>query len=643
MAISRTLKSQQAIEPRVLARFNEGALRKMAKGARSGIPPLEAIVGGFAAQEAIKACTGKFMPQRQWLFFDDPGLLAAQDLVARRTWPEVLGAAKVFVGGAGAIGCELLKGMALMGVGREQSGGCVTVTDVDLVERSNLSRQCLFGRDDVGKPKSDVAAESVRRMCPGAKVVSLTTRIGPELGDEFIRATDVVCTALDNVEARVHLDEACARHARPLLDGGTQGHHGSTQSVIPFLTQRYQRPTDLLGAESAIPVCTTKVKPFKIEHCIHWAREQFIENFHNLPRLVAKRLLSGCTGAGSPAGHAEVPDPGDTLAPPRAFPDCVGWAEHLFGQLFVRDIEELLRSHPPESVTPEGGEFATPTPSMLPSHSTTAEPFWKAPAHAPHTAPFMAGDMQHAEFIESAADLQAKAFGVAAEGRGHDDGSGRWIQPIEFDKDNDIHARFVASCANLRADTFGIPRIELAEARRIAGRIIPAMVTTTAIVAGIQLLELTKVLLLLRSTGGAKPEAGHIDLFRDTFVDLGTGAVVATVPQPSPRVEITDRLCLTPWGSIEVDCRQGTGCTTFAGFLGHFRTTWGLRITSILSGDSLLWCSDGGNDAGYSSTTVASILGTAATGGRANLQVTCDRTSDGSMVQEDLPVSVSLS
>lgn len=52
--------------------------------------------------------------------------------------------------GAGAIGCELLKNFGMMGVGLKQDGGCIYITDMDLIERSNLNRQFLFRTWDVG-------------------------------------------------------------------------------------------------------------------------------------------------------------------------------------------------------------------------------------------------------------------------------------------------------------------------------------------------------------------------------------------------------------------------------------------------------------------------------------------------------------
>lgn len=57
--------------------------------------------------------------------------------------------------GAGAIGCELLKNFALIGLGAGEDGN-ITVTDMDLIERSNLNRQFLFRSEDIGVRKSEM-------------------------------------------------------------------------------------------------------------------------------------------------------------------------------------------------------------------------------------------------------------------------------------------------------------------------------------------------------------------------------------------------------------------------------------------------------------------------------------------------------
>lgn len=204
---------------------------QFAKICAGDLSPMNCFVGGFVAQEVMKACSGKFMPVRQLMYFDaleclpdqpekDPQLSAenckpvgnrydGQVAVFGKDFQDKIKRNKNFVVGAGAIGCELLKNFALMGVGASQNGKIV-VTDMDHIERSNLNRQFLFRNTDVNKPKSIAAAAAIRKMNPEINVEPQENRVGAETedlyNDEFFEGLDSVTNALDNVEARTYMD-----------------------------------------------------------------------------------------------------------------------------------------------------------------------------------------------------------------------------------------------------------------------------------------------------------------------------------------------------------------------------------------------------------------------------------------------------
>ena len=146
-----------------------------------------------------------------------------------------LGEQKYFVVGAGAIGCELLKNFAMMGLGCD--GGSVTVTDMDMIEKSNLNRQFLFRSWDINKHKAVTAVAAVHAMNPQANYKSMELRVGAEseniYNDDFFEPLDGVANALDNVEARTYMDRRCVYYNKPLLESGTLGTKGNTQVVIP--------------------------------------------------------------------------------------------------------------------------------------------------------------------------------------------------------------------------------------------------------------------------------------------------------------------------------------------------------------------------------------------------------------------------
>jgi ubiquitin-activating enzyme E1 len=128
--------------------------------------------------------------------------------------------------GAGAIGCELLKNFAMIGLAAGHNG-CIWITDMDIIERSNLNRQFLFRPADVGKAKSVTAQSAVKRMNQSVNIVAQQNRVGAETeqqyDDAFFERLDGVANALDNVDARVYMDRRCVFYRKPLLESGTLG------------------------------------------------------------------------------------------------------------------------------------------------------------------------------------------------------------------------------------------------------------------------------------------------------------------------------------------------------------------------------------------------------------------------------------
>lgn len=267
--------------------------KRVAKLARAEFQPLCAFYGGAVAQEVVKF-TGKYTPLDGWLYLDAMGALPT-DLTAEElatpaggsrydhsialfgnTFFNRIRSLKLFLVGAGALGCEFMKAFALMGVG-SQGDGHVTVTDMDTIEGHNLNRQFLFRTEDVEKAKSTTAARAAQVMNPDLQVVAMQDPVGEDtehiFHDEFWDSQDVMVNALDNIKARLYVDAKCVFHLKPLLESGTLGTKANAQVVVPHKTQAYGDSRD--PPEQSIPMCTLKNFPHKIEHCIEWARDDF--------------------------------------------------------------------------------------------------------------------------------------------------------------------------------------------------------------------------------------------------------------------------------------------------------------------------------------------------------------------------------
>ncbi len=140
---------------------------------------------------------------------------------------ERLRQAKVLVAGAGALGNEILKNLALLGVGK------ILIVDLDDVENSNLSRSVLFREKDEGKSKAEAAAGALREIYPDSSVRWIKGDIIHDLGLGIFEWADLVIAGLDNREARLAINRSCWRTGRPWIDGAIEQLSGVARVFVP--------------------------------------------------------------------------------------------------------------------------------------------------------------------------------------------------------------------------------------------------------------------------------------------------------------------------------------------------------------------------------------------------------------------------
>ena len=141
---------------------------------------------------------------------------------------------KILLIGAGALGNEILKNLALLGVGN------VFVADRDVVETSNLSRSVLFRQEDCGQPKREVAARRGTDIYPDMRIQPFCGNIVYELGLGVYRWADVILAALDNREARVAINRAAARAGKVWIDGAIERLDGVARVFDPACGPCYE-------------------------------------------------------------------------------------------------------------------------------------------------------------------------------------------------------------------------------------------------------------------------------------------------------------------------------------------------------------------------------------------------------------------
>ncbi|KAG7035070.1 SUMO-activating enzyme subunit 2 [Cucurbita argyrosperma subsp. argyrosperma] len=174
--------------------------------------------------------------------------------------------AKVLMVGAGGIGCELLKTLALSGFQD------IHIIDMDTIEVSNLNRQFLFRKSHVGQSKAKVARDAVLRFRPHVSITSYHANVkNQEFNVDFFKQFSVVLNGLDNLDARRHVNRLCLAADIPLVESGTTGFLGQVTVHVKGKTECYEcQPKP---APKTYPVCTITSTPSKFVHCIVWAKD----------------------------------------------------------------------------------------------------------------------------------------------------------------------------------------------------------------------------------------------------------------------------------------------------------------------------------------------------------------------------------
>lgn len=618
----------------------------MAFTSRGCFPPLTATLGGIVGQEVLKALTGKYTPLKQWLYIDATEVLKGQEALDKTMFlprqdrydslrtcigeelRSKLSNFRLFMVGCGAIGCELLKNFALLGVAASHNG-LMTITDNDLIEKSNLNRQFLFRPHHIQKPKSVTAASSVALINPDVHVDPHQHKVCPETEetlytDQFFESQDLVVNALDNVEARRYMDSRCVSTQRALLESGTMGPKGHVQVIVPHLTESYASQRD--PPEEDVPHCTLKSFPAVIEHTIQWARDKFENCFSQKPGMYMtfwstngspEQLLETLQSGNEPEGVYRVVKL--LKRRPADWASCVARSRKEFEKYYNHKAKQLLHAFPLDTRVKDGSLF------------------WQSPKRPPIPQQFDTKNELHMLFVRSSSKLHADACGIKYTAEDLSDGriieilqdvkvpefrpSSKEIEtdetaskpaessnlssndvenlipdlkeliakgiksnkdvlpmfPQEFEKDDDSngHIDFITSASNLRATMYSIEPADRLKTKKIAGKIVPAIATTTAAVAGLVTIELVKVVM-----------KSPTEDFKNCFMNLGLPYLIFSEPGPPEITVIREGLSFSNWDKWVV---QGAQDFKLKHFLKYFKDKYGFDVSIVVHGVKIVY------------------------------------------------------
>jgi NEDD8-activating enzyme E1 len=230
----------------------------------------------MAATEILPpAVNGEGADRRRWKYMDTllarPGAFTDEDYDGQTSISNIENM-RVLVIGAGGLGCEILKNLALSGFKD------IDVIDMDTIDVSNLNRQFLFREKDVGKAKATVAAEFVMKRVPSCKITPFVGKIQDKDEDYYMQFNIVIC-GLDSIEARRWINATLVGMVdgenpdslKPLIDGGTEGFKGQSRVIFPTMTSCIECQLDMHAPRAAVPLCTLATIPRQPQHCIEWA------------------------------------------------------------------------------------------------------------------------------------------------------------------------------------------------------------------------------------------------------------------------------------------------------------------------------------------------------------------------------------
>ena len=588
------------------------------------------IIAGIISHELIKT-TGKYTPLDNDIFIDISPLSGNHKYTSNyshrsaefldKELIKLIRKQTIFMIGAGALGCEISKNLGMLDFCTGIKSGFY-LTDMDTVELSNLNRQFLFRNDSINKFKSDEIVKRMEEYAPKMKTLAYKEAVGKEseniFNSVFWKNKSIVINALDNIEARKYVDSKCVENEKPLFESGTLGSKCNTQTIIPHKTATYSELTDT--DDKTIPMCTIRSFPNKIEHCIEWGLEIFntiitrpLEDL-NMVCNNTNRFINEMSNSENVYTNIErigLVEKYLDMSMKKNLNSFIKLAEYLYDKYFVEPIMDLLYSFPDDLQDQHGnnywsGKKLKPKVTNFIEHGKdfTKELFkivninfdledWsdeyfdtfkseKKTYSCKKISINEEKDKVNVECNICIDDCIAQAKKIASLCKGNKSD----INSISYDKDDESLVDMMSVLCNQRAMIYNINTADKLDIKLISGRIIPALCTTTTVIAGFVILEILKYLVERRPCDininlgvnqyimfdSYKPRITYDNMFSNIY-----GMKVNTVPYK-----------FTTWSFLKISCTRES-CSDIHSIVEILGDEHGINIEMMTIGNKIIY------------------------------------------------------
>lgn len=570
--------------------FNEELAKSILLSFNHQTAPISNLVAGLVSNEVIKY-TGKYLAINQLVYFDfyetidpiagPPNLNQLSQNNRSFDFISVYGNdlfqkiknLSITVIGAGSIGNEVSKQLALMGFSSDQ--GKITIIDDSLISYCDLSKSFSFRTQDLMKSKLEKVSQMINSVSGGMQLQLFQTKMNEEtqdiFGDSFWNKQDFIISCVNDIESRKYIDKRCVWFNKPFIDLGLSGLKGHMQFILPGITNTYGDLEDQTQGVVTDIQLNDELFPFTFQHCLSFANASFykfyIQDINDFIEFQAnpKQFFKEIKELQSPTFVKEKTIRLSWLSSivntSSKFNYCIEYAYDLFNYYFNNRIKHLLSSIPPDFMNDEdikfwGGRRRLPSPYVFRSDDDLCFSF--VDSFLQNLCLIFNIKKESPQYIKSYLDkikpqtftLQKNLYKINEDSENggytadecyvllNEDekiiegmqstllGVGSSINPCnklkacEFDLDNNFHQlELIYSWACIQAKCYKIKEWGRLRSKFYSGNQVPSVISTASALAGYACLQLL----------GFIQGRGTEDL-RDTYLDFGSNNYVLSEP-----------------------------------------------------------------------------------------------------------------